>query len=133
MSAARRTIFHLAIPCRDLDEAADFYARLGCRIARRYPDRVTMDFFGDQVVCHLAPDETDREPRLYPRHFGLTFFDAAAFGAFVERCRALPVRFFAEPFTRFPGMREEHASFVILDPSNNLIECKCYIDPAMAY
>ena len=47
--------FHLAIPTHDLDEAQDFYVtRLGCKLARRYPDRITLDFFGDQVVCHLV-------------------------------------------------------------------------------
>ena len=47
--------FHLAIPTHDLDAAQDFYVtRLGCKLARRYPDRITLDFFGDQVVCHLT-------------------------------------------------------------------------------
>ena len=35
--------FHLAIPARDLDEAYDFYVRgLGCKLARRYDDRITL-------------------------------------------------------------------------------------------
>jgi extradiol dioxygenase family protein len=53
--------FHLAIPARDLDEAQDFYvAKLGCHLARRYADRITVDFFGDQLVCHLS-EEVDEE------------------------------------------------------------------------
>lgn len=45
------SIFHLAIPCRDLDEAKGFYVdQLECRLARRYDDRITLEFFGDQVV-----------------------------------------------------------------------------------
>ena len=77
-------VFHLAIPARDLDEAQDFYvARLGCHLARRYDDRITLDFFGDQVVCHLS-DKIEAEPELYPRHFGVTFrrredFDAVLY------------------------------------------------------
>ena len=48
-------VFHLAIPTHDLDAAQDFYVtRLGCKLARRYADRITLDFFGDQVVCHLT-------------------------------------------------------------------------------
>ena len=40
--------FHLAIPVADLDEAQDFYVTgLGCKLARRYDDRITLDFFGD--------------------------------------------------------------------------------------
>jgi uncharacterized protein len=53
--------FHLAIPCKNLDEAFDFYVtQLGCKLARRYADRITLDFFGDQLVCHLAPDKIER-------------------------------------------------------------------------
>ena len=83
-------IFHLAIPCRDVDEAARFYEQaIGARVARRYDDRVTLDFFGHQVVCHLAPAKIDPEPALYPRHFGFTFTDRQRYhefmGALTER------------------------------------------------
>ena len=68
-------VFHLAIPARDLDEAYDFYvAKLGCKLARRYDDRITLDFFGDQVVCHRS-DKVTQKPEMYPRHFGVTFRD----------------------------------------------------------
>jgi len=47
--------FHLAIPCKDLDETVVFYEnKLGCELRRRYDDRVTFFFFGDQLVCHLS-------------------------------------------------------------------------------
>ena len=69
--------FHLAIPVFDLAEAQHFYVDLlGCKLARTYGDRITVDFFGDQLVCHLSdPDERggDRPLSLYPRHFGVTF------------------------------------------------------------
>ena len=58
--------FHLAIPVADLDEAQDFYVTgLGCKLARRYDDRITLDFFGDQVVCHLS-EFWDRQPPAVP-------------------------------------------------------------------
>ena len=42
--------FHLAVPCRDLQEAVDFYEnKLGCENRRTYDDRVTFNFFGDQL------------------------------------------------------------------------------------
>ena len=68
--------FHLAVPCRDLQEAVDFYEnKLGCENRRTYDDRVTFNFFGDQLVCHLSPDKIDTDPEPYPRHFGITFHD----------------------------------------------------------
>ena len=127
-------VFHLAIPCRDLDETQAFYVdTLGCRLARRYADRITLDFFGDQVVCHLAPDRVESEPELYPRHFGVTFRKARDFERLCDRARRSGARFFREPFVRFAGRREEHRTFFLADPSNNLIEFKHYLDPEMMY
>ena len=56
-----RDAFHLAIPAYDLAEAEHFYVDLlGCKLARRYQDRITLDFFGDQVVCHLTDPPAER-------------------------------------------------------------------------
>jgi uncharacterized protein len=125
--------FHLAIPAADLDAAQEFYvAGLGCKLARRYADRITLDFFGDQVVCHLS-ERIDHEPQLYPRHFGVTFAERADFDRLLRLARARGLKFFAEPFRRFTGRVEEHESFVLMDPSHNLLEFKHYDDPRMMY
>jgi uncharacterized protein len=129
-------VFHLAIPVHDLDEAQEFYVGLlGCKLARRYPDRITLDFFGDQLVCHLTEGArpSPEPPSLYPRHFGVTFQDAAGFEA-VRNCavtRKIP--FFQDVSTRFQSMAEEHQTFVLVDPSGNLLEFKHYRDPRMMY
>jgi extradiol dioxygenase family protein len=126
-------VFHLAIPCRDLDEAFDFYvSKLGCKLARRYPDRITLDFFGDQIVCHLS-EKYDREPQMYPRHFGVTFREEREFDALLALAHQRELPFFQEPFARFEGRAEEHRSFFLVDPSNNLLEFKYYHDPRMMY
>jgi extradiol dioxygenase family protein len=128
--------FHLAIPAYDLDDAEDFYVRrLGCKLARRYPDRITFDFFGDQVVCHLTdpPGEAPAALDLYPRHFGITFRAAADFEAVHRLCVLRKIELFRELGTRFDGMVEVHRTFVIRDPSDNLIEFKHYADHRMMY
>jgi extradiol dioxygenase family protein len=126
-------IFHLAIPAKDLSSARDFYVSgLGCRLARSYEDRITLEFFGHQVVCHLS-DKIDPTPTMYPRHFGLTFTDEHEFESILEKARAATLSFFQEPFVRFPGKTEEHRSFMLRDPSNNLIEFKWYKDREMMY
>ncbi|SOD71459.1 hypothetical protein SAMN05892883_0978 [Jatrophihabitans sp. GAS493] len=125
--------FHLAIPARDLDEAHEFYVGgLGCKLARRYGDRITLDFFGDQVVCHLSA-KFERAPELYPRHFGVTFRSIEDYDRLVHLAETRGLRFYAKPFTRFETMVEEHSSFVLQDPSNNLLEFKHYSDPRMMY
>lgn len=126
-------VFHLAIPTRDLDAAQQFYVNgLGCHLARRYEDRITLDFFGDQLVCHLS-DRVDDDPDLYPRHFGVTFAHEADFQAILRLARLRQLPFFKEPDRRFVGMVEEHWTFVLRDPSSNLIEFKHYLDPRMIY
>jgi len=126
-------VFHLAIPAVDLRETEAFYVGgLGCKLARRYGDRITLDFFGDQVVCHLS-DRIESEPTLYPRHFGVTFRERADFDRLhsLVELRTLPV--FQDLRRRFEGLAEEHFTFVLRDPSNNLIEFKHYLDPRMMY
>jgi extradiol dioxygenase family protein len=128
-----QNVFHLAIPCRDLDAAFAFYVTgLGCKLARRYDDRITLDFFGDQVVCHLS-DQIDPNPRMYPRHFGVTFRERSEYDAVLHLARQRELPFFHEPMTRFDGKVEEHLTFMLIDPSNNILEFKYYHDPRMMY
>ena len=129
-----RDAFHVAIPARDLDEAMDFYvAGLGAKLARRYADRITLDFFGDQLVCHLAPDAVAGEPELYPRHFGVTFAREADFDRLLRLVEQRKLRVLREPARRFEGTAEEHRTVFLGDPSNNVLEFKWYVDPRMMY
>jgi uncharacterized protein len=126
-------VFHLAIPAQNLDEAQHFYVDgLGCTLARRYDDRITLNFFGDQVVCHLS-DRIDTAPALYPRHFGVTFRERQSWQSVLNRACAHDLQFFVSPFRRFDGRPESHDAFVLRDPSNNLLEFKHYDDPEMRY
>lgn len=129
-----RDAFHLAIPARDLDEAQQFYVEgLGCHLARRYEDRITLDFFGDQVVCHLS-ERWQREPlELYPRHFGITFRAREDFEAVVLCAETRHLRVFSPCQPRFKDTVEEHLTFVLADPSGNLVEFKHYRDPRMMH
>lgn len=131
----RSHIFHLAIPVFDLEEARRFYVtQLGCKLARTYPDRITLDFFGDQVVCHLSEAEPRRAPlSLYPRHFGVTFARRKDFDRLHELAQMRKIPFFRDAATRFDGTPEVHWTFVLQDPFDNLLEFKHYRDPRMAY
>lgn len=126
-------VFHLAIPCKELDETAAFYQKLGCKLARRYDDRVTFDFFGDQLVCHLSPKSVDEKPKMYPRHFGITFLEKVEYDKALELAINEELPFFKEPMIRFEGKQEEHRTFFLIDPANNLLEFKYYEDNEMAY
>jgi uncharacterized protein len=128
-----RDAFHLAIPVHDLEAARHFYVdQLGCHLARSYQDRITLDFFGDQVVCHLSNDVVS-EPELYPRHFGVTFRERVDFDAVLTLAVQRGIPFFRMVQPRFKDLVEEHLTFVLRDPSNNLIEFKHYRDPRMMW
>ncbi len=126
-------VFHLAIPCADLKETHAFYEKLGCVIHRSYEDRITLNFFGDQIVCHLAPEKIDQTPTMYPRHFGLTFYSEAAFAQLYSAAKDSQLKFFKDLFVRFQGRPEEHQTFFLIDPSNNILEFKHYLNPEMVY
>ncbi|MEA2683204.1 MAG: uncharacterized protein QOK05_1532 [Chloroflexota bacterium] len=126
-------VCHLAIPVGDLDAAYEFYVTgLGCKLARRYEDRITLDFFGDQLVCHLS-DRWDRTAEMYPRHFGVTFHDRRDFDRVVMLAENRALDIFHAVAHRFEGKVEEHLTFVLRDPFNNILEFKSYSDPRMMY
>jgi extradiol dioxygenase family protein len=131
-----RDAFHLAIPVHNLEDTEGFYVRsLGCKLARRYDDRITLDFFGDQLVCHLSEPSSDPPEMLdlYPRHFGVTFRDEQDFEAVHRLCLQRKIPMFRDMAHRFEGMAEQHRTFVLRDPSDNLIEFKHYADARMMY
>jgi len=131
-----RNVFHLAVPCNDLDEAYEYYVKgLGCRLARRYDDRITLDFFGDQLVCHKYPKKTtkDDDVEMYPRHSGITFCEKKHFDDLIKLVDTRGLKYYKKQFIRFKGTAEEHITFFLIDPSNNLLEFKYYLDHRMMY
>ena len=50
-----------------------------------------------------------------------------------ELCVQRKIEFFADVSTRFDGLVEVHRTFVLRDPSDNLVEFKHYADPRMMY
>jgi uncharacterized protein len=70
---------------------------------------------------------------MYPRHFGVTFRDRSDHDDLLRLVCERKLPFFREPFTRLKGMVEEHQTFFLVDPSNNLLEFKWYRDAHMMY
>ncbi len=73
------------------------------------------------------------ELNLYPRHFGVTFREGRDFDALYALCVQRKIELFADVRTRFEGLVEVHRTFVLRDPSDNLVEFKHYADPRMMY
>jgi uncharacterized protein len=128
-------IAHVAVPCRDLEEAARWYAEvLGAQPVRKLKDRVTFSFGGVlQLVCHLERRAVVQNPRAYPRHHGLTFLRMEDFARMRDHVLASGVKFLLRPTLRFANTAHEHQTFMVADPSGNVVEFKCYVRPENSY
>ena len=130
-----RYIAHVAVPCRDLEEAARWYSEvLGAQPVRILKDRVTFSFGGVlQLVCHLERRAVAPNPRAYPRHHGLTCLRMEDFSRLKSHLEKLGVKFLVRPTVRFANSAHEHQFFMVVDPSGNVVEFKCYVRPECSY
>jgi extradiol dioxygenase family protein len=128
-------LFHLAFPVTSLEKARAFYGGLlGCPEGRSSEDWVDFDFYGHQIVAHLAPDEAvhratnavdgDNVP---VRHFG-AILPIEQWEQLAEKLKAAGVRFVIEPHVRFKGEVGEQATMFLVDPCGNALEFKGFRD-----
>ena len=133
-------LFHLAFPVRDIAEARAFYGGLlGCPEGRSSESWVDFDFYGHQIVAHLAPGETGAAQRnavdghgVPVRHFGIVL-PMADWEALAAKLKAHGTEFVIEPYVRFKGEPGEQATMFFLDPSGNALEVKAFADITMLF
>lgn len=132
--------FHLAFPVTSLANARAFYGDLlGCPEGRSSDAWVDFDFYGHQIVAHLAPEEAravtahnvdgDDVP---VRHFGVVL-TMDAWHSLAQRLQAAGMRFVVEPHIRFKGQPGEQATMFLLDPCGNALEFKAFADRAQLF
>src|SRR5438552_14100010 len=132
--------FHLAFPVRDIAEARAFYGDLlGCAEGRSAPEWVDFDFYGHQIVAHLAPEECGHRKtsavdgeQVPVRHFG-AILSKADWETLAARLKAAGTRFVIEPQIRFKGLVGQQATMFFLDPSGNALEFKSFADPSQLF
>lgn len=127
--------FHLSFAVSNLADTRAFYSGvLGCRAGKSTPTYVDFAFFGNQITCHLSPQQVRAAAQ-----FGL---DGNHFGAIVtppeflrlkEQLRSAGVAFMQEPATQYAGTPQERRKMIFTDPSGNAIEMKCYVEPASIF
>src|ERR1035441_7715279 len=57
-----------------------------------------------------------------PRHFGVTFREVEDFEALHRLCLQRKIEMYSDVNVRFEGLVEVHRTFVLRDPSDNLVE-----------
>jgi extradiol dioxygenase family protein len=132
--------FHLAFPVHDLAEARRFYGELlGCPEGRSADDWVDFNFYGHQIVAHLAPSQAGATGRnevdghgVPVRHFGIVL-PMPDWEALAARLAGHGVKFIIEPYIRFKGQPGEQATMFFLDPSGNAVEIKAFADIRMLF
>src|SRR3546814_10999091 len=103
-----RPPFHLAFPVRDLSEARNFYGELlGCPEGRSSDQWIDFDFYGHQIVTHLAPEEcgstgtSSVDAHNVPvRHFGAVLA-MGAWESLADRLRKAGTKCVIQPLDHF--------------------------------
>ena len=132
--------FHLAFPVDDLAVARSFYgALLGCSEGRSSPEWVDFNFYGHQIVAHLAPGEAGHRTtssvdgdNVPVRHFGV-ILPIKEWQALADRLVRAGTRFVIEPHVRFKGQVGEQATMFFLDPFGNALEFKAFEDESRIF
>ena len=135
MTEAPLSPFHLAFPVHDLAAARSFYGDLlGCSEGRSSDDWIDFNFYGHQIVAHLAPDETGEAATnavdghgVPVRHFGVVL-PMDQWKDVAEKLQGAGVDFVIEPYIRFRGEPGEQATMFFRDPSGNAVEMKAFAD-----
>ena len=133
-------LFHLAFPVDDIAKARAFYGGLlGCPEGRSAKDWVDFDFYGHQIVAHLAPDEVGHRSTsevdghdVPVRHFG-AILPMSEWEKLAEKLKAAGTQFVIEPHVRFKGQVGEQATMFFLDPCGNALEFKAFGDLSQVF
>jgi len=109
---------------------------IGCSEGRSSANWVDFDFYGLQLVAHLAPDECGHKStgsvdghEVKVRHFG-AIISLSEWEALATRCARLASR---SSSIRFKGERGEQATMFFLDPSDNALELKAFADLSQVF
>ena len=132
--------FHLAFPVDDIPQARQFYCEvIGCSEGRSCDEWIDFDFFGHQVVAHLAPERSGDAARNHVDghgvpvpHFGIVL-PMQDWEALAERLKAAGTDFLIEPTVRFRDRPGEQATMFFRDPAGNALEFKAFSDDAMIF
>jgi len=128
------SVFHLAFPVHNLEQAKHFYVDgLGCTPGRESHNALILNLGGHQLVAHYSPITAEPQAGIYPRHFGLILTTQAEWDALRDRAIAQELTFYQAPKQRFPGKPTEHYTFFLVDPSHNLLEFKHYVQASAIF
>ena len=126
--------FHLAFPVDDLEAARAFWGGvMGCPEGRSSAEWIDFDFYGHQIVAHLAPAQGDSAANSVDGHdvpvphFGIVLA-MDEWKALAAKLTEAGIQFAIAPHIRFEGQPGEQATMFFRDPAGNAIEMKAFAD-----
>jgi extradiol dioxygenase family protein len=100
---------------------------------------VDFDFYGHQIVAHLAPDEVGHRTtsavdgdNVPVRHFGAVL-SMGEWHKLADKLTRAGTKFVIEPHVRFKGQVGEQATMFFLDPCGNALEFKAFEDMSQLF
>lgn len=132
--------FHLAFPVKDIAATRKFYGELlGCAEGRSAEHWVDFDFYGHQLVAHLAPEECTikayssvDDHQVPAKHFGV-ILSIPDWKALAKKLTDAGISFIIEPYVRFEGEVGEQHTMFFLDPSGNALEFKAFANDSAIF
>jgi len=131
--------FHLAFPVRDIEEAEKWYTNIiGCTTGRKSDNWIDFNFFGHQIVAHLANPNEDIQTNEVDndnvpcRHFGI-ILTPEQWQELIAHLESKNINFQIKPHTRFKGNPGEQHTMFIKDPSGNFLEFKAFEDDSTIF
>jgi extradiol dioxygenase family protein len=132
--------FHLAFPVKDIAVTRKFYGELlGCAEGRSAEHWVDFDFYGHQLVAHLAPEECTikayssvDDHQVPAKHFGV-ILSIPDWKALAKKLTEAGIDFIIEPYVRFEGEVGEQHTMFFLDPSGNALEFKAFANDSAIF
>jgi extradiol dioxygenase family protein len=99
---------------------------------------VDWNFYGHQLVTHLAPARTDAGHNKVDGHdvpvphFGL-LLSTEDFHELAARLKEAGTRFVIDPYLRFAGEPAEQWTMFLRDPAGNALEFKAFADESQVF
>ncbi|MFZ9529214.1 MAG: VOC family protein, partial [Burkholderiales bacterium] len=110
-----------------------------CAEGRSSPEWVDFDFYGHQIVAHLAPGEVGHRTtsavdgdNVPVRHFGVVL-SMGEWQKLAQKLTHAGTKFVIEPHVRFKGQVGEQATMFFLDPCGNALEFKAFEDMSQLF
>lgn len=131
--------FHLALPCRNLEETKEFYRdTIKAGLGRSTEKWLDVDLFGNQLTFTQAGDFTfdfkhyKLDDYVLPSfHFGV-IVPMDIWGELYSRLFQMDLEVTTEA-TFMEGKPGEHLSFFVQDPNGYLLEFKSFKDPKTVF